>query len=411
MRMNRRWAATAVLASACVAMGSCTTATNPFSFTQSFIWIATAGDQILRPFTIQLLSGAIEQVGDGVSTGSHPGALPLAMTVTPNGQTVILSNGDNTVDTYTVNSDGSLTPQTPITSIGQLPVAIAVDPTGNFLFAADQGSGDVSSYKISSGSLSPIGQVLLPTPAGAPQASPSALAVAPTGNFLYVTDRVNNTLLGFSYDSAGNITPLPGPQNTQPNPCGLQPSVFCVPVGANPDGLAFSRCAGINPATPTTTCANSDDNNLFVSNAGSNSVSIFTACIQASASCSTPNLGTLTELPTGSPVAACCGPSQILIDPVADFVYVLEAGASQLGEFSYSPVTGALTTLSPASVSTGSAPFAAGITANTSNTNWVVVTNANSSNASVFAISGGRLTGLASGPILLPSQPTAVAVR
>lgn len=403
MRMNRRWTATAVLAVASLVMGSCNSATNPSTFTQSYIWIATAGDQMLRSFTIQLDSGAVGQVGNGISIGSHAGALPLAMTVAPNGQTIFLTNDDNSIDSYTVNSDGALTAQGSLTSLGQLPVAIAVDPTGKFLFVADQNSGDVSSYQNSSGSLTAVGQVALPTPVGAPQASPSAIAVSPTGNYLYVTDRVNNTVVGFSYDNTGALTVLPG---SALSPCGS--AGYCAQAGTNPDGLAFSRCAG-NTAT-TTTCANADDNNLFVSNAGSNDITIFTACIQTNTTCPTPD-GSLTQLSTGSPVAACCGPSSIVVDPVDNFVYVLEAGASQLGEFRYSPVTGTLTALSPAAASTGTAPYAAGVTANTTGTNWIFVTNTNSSNASGFQISDGRLSGLPSGPILLPAQPTAIAVR
>jgi len=92
-------------------------------------------------------------------------------------------------------------------------------------------------------------------------------------------------------------------------------------------------------------------------------------------------------------------------------MYVLEHGSAQVGQFRYSPVTGALTPLSPAFASTGAAPFSAGISANISNTNWVFVTNTGASSISGFGITSGKLVGLSSGPILVPGQPTAILVR
>jgi 6-phosphogluconolactonase (cycloisomerase 2 family) len=402
MGMKSRWVLAALAIASMVAMISCITASNPSSVTTSFMWIATTGDQMVRSYNINLETGAVTQTGNSIPTGVQP----QAMAITPNGQVLFIANsGDNSIRVYSVNSDGTLKAEGTTPSSGQLPVALAIDPTGSFLFAADQQSGDVSAYKISSTSLTALGATPTQTPLALSSAGPSALAISPTGNFLYVTSSANNTVLGFSYDSTGTLTPLPA---ANPNPCGVAAPGYCVQVGGNPSGLAFSRCAGVTAAN--TTCATADDDNLFVSNAGTNNVSIFTACIQTSATCATPN-GSLTEIPTGSPAAACCGPTTLMIDPAGDFVYVLEAGASQIGEFRYSSVTGTLTALSPAAESTGAGPFSGGITANTSNTNWLFVTNTNASSVSSYSISAGRLSGLSSGPILLPAQPTALVVR
>src|SRR6185437_7584728 len=52
---------------------------------------------------------------------------------------------------------------------------------------------------------------------------------------------------------------------------------------------------------PAVNCTVGDDNNLFVSNSGSNNISIFSACIQVSATCGgggTAPDGTLTEIPS-----------------------------------------------------------------------------------------------------------------
>ena len=367
------------------------------------MWIATAGDQMVRSYSINLTTGAVSQTGNAVATGAQP----QAMAITPDGKTLFIANGgDNSISGYVVNSDGTLGTATKTMSMGQLPVALAIDPTGKILFVADQQSGDISAYTVSSTSLTAVGAVPTQTTASPVSADPSALAVSPAGNFLYVANSETDEVLGFSYDSTGALTPLP---SANPNPCGVGAPGYCVQVGTNPSGLAFSRCAGITAATAV--CATADASNLFVSNAGSNNISIFSACLQTSATCAAPD-GTLSPLSTNSTVAACCGPTVFLVDPAANLVYVLERGSAQVGQFRYSPATGALTALSPSFASTGASPFSAGISANTSNSNWVFVTNSGASTISGFSVSSsGALIGLSSGPFPISGQPTAILVR
>ena len=399
--MKSRWVLAALAIASIAAWNGCAQANNPSQATTSFMWIATTGDRMVRSYSINLANGGVGQTGGATPTGIQP----QAMALTPDSSALFIANsGDNTIGAYSVNSDGTLKAQASTPTAGQFPVALAIDPSGKILFAVDQQSGDVSSYTISSASLTLVGSS--PTQTLSSQSSiPSAIAVSPTGNFLYVANSATNTVIGFSYDSNGVLSPLP---SANPNPCSPSAPGYCVQVGANPAGLAFSRCAGVVSANST--CATADDNNLFVSNAGSNNISIFTACIQASSTCSTPD-GTLTPLLSGGTVASCCGPATIMVDPAANFVYVLNRGAAQVGEFTYSPVTGTLTALSTTLASTGVSPFSGGITANISNTNWLYVSNTGASSISAFSISAGRLTVFSSGPILVPGQPTAILVR
>lgn len=402
MHMKSRWVL-ATLAVACIAVwNACTTAKNSSSSTTAFFWVATAGDQMVRSYNLNLTSGAISQTGTAVATGAQP----EAMAITPDGKSLFITNSsDSSISAYSVNSDGSLSAKGTTPSSGQLPVALATDPSGKFLFVVDQQSGDISSYTISATSLTAVGATPTQTSSSFPS-SPSGLAVSPSGNFVYVANNATNTVLGFSYDSNGVLTPLP---SVNPNPCGTAAPGYCVQVAANPSGVAFSRCAGITTATAV--CATADDNNLFVSNSGSNNISVFSACIQTSPTCASPD-GTLTQISPSSPVAACCGPTTFMVDPAADFVYVLERSAAQVGQFAYSPVAGALTALSPAADSTGASPFSGAITANISNSNWVLVTNAGASSVSVFRVSGaGRLSALSTGPFAVNGQPTAILAR
>jgi Lactonase, 7-bladed beta-propeller len=122
---------------------------------------------------------------------------------------------DNDVLGYAVSfTDGSLSalPGSPYAA-GDTTTAVALDPTGHFLFAANQGatggaySNTISVYSIdqSTGALTPL--------AGSPFAAtmaPIALAVAPSGKFLYVADYHDNTVTAFAISSTGALTPVTG---------------------------------------------------------------------------------------------------------------------------------------------------------------------------------------------------------
>jgi DNA-binding beta-propeller fold protein YncE len=288
---------------------------------------------------------------------------------------------------------------------GETPIALAIDPGGKFLFVANQGtsadvtSGTISVFSVSGTSLTQVSGSPFPTEVvgDVSGTGPTALAVSPVGNYLYVANSFSNTVQSFSYDASSGALTL----------------ITTYTAGVNPSGLAFSRCAGITSSTATGSCPAADGNNLFVSNSGSNNVSIFSACIQVSGTCASPN-GTLTQIPSGSPVAAGVGPAGIFVDPTSDYVYVVDRGSNQISQYQYSPATGVLTSL--ATGSGAASVFAGAITQNVSNTtstfNWVVLTNNGASSLSVFRVAiTGKLIGLSSGPYQVQGQPSAILLR
>ena len=422
MLMKSRWVLVVLAMAAIAGFNSCGSSSKTSISTTSFMWVATQGDQMVRSYTVSLTNGSISQTGNAVATGHQP----TAMALTPDGKTLYIVNpGDSTVGVYAVKSDGSLTASGTPATVGQTPVALAVDRAGKFLFVANQGtladntSGTIFVFPIgSSGGLAMPSQFPTETASDTTGTGPTAVAVSPT-NFsctvsisgnptaetcssLYVANQFTNTITGYEYyvDSSNNFHLVAAVPNSP------------YPAGTNPSGLAFSRCAGISTAAPTAACPTADDDNLLVANAGSNNISIFSACIQPSATCGTPN-GSLTEIPS-SPVAAGVGPSTMLIDPAADFVYAVDRGSNQVSAYKYSPVTGALT--SAGSASTGASAFSGGITANQSNTtttfNWIYVTNNGASSLSAFHIgAAGGLTALAAGTIPIQGQPSAIFLK
>jgi 6-phosphogluconolactonase len=385
MRMKSGWVLL-VLAPLLVFLDGCVNSNNITNSGTGFMWVATQGDQRVTPFTVNLSTGAVSQVGSAVATGTAP----TAMAITPDAKSLFVANAvDNSVSAYSVNSDGSLTAQGAATPTGQLPVALAVDPSSKFLFVANENSSTISVFSISGTSLTQVG---LPFPSSLPGDvtgnGPAALVTSPSGNYLYVANQFTNTLGAFSYDANGALTLIAG-----------------YATGNNPSGLAFSRCAGIS--TATTSCPTSDGNNLFVADSGSNQITVFAACIQASPTCGTPN-GTLAAV-SGSPFGAGVSPVAFMIHPTLNFVYAVNSKSNQVSQYKYSSATGALTPLSPAAASTGSNPLGGGITSNGA---WAFVTNNGGSTLTAYSVgTGGQLNPAPTASISLSGQPSAIVIR
>jgi 6-phosphogluconolactonase len=401
MGMKYRWVLVVLAVTPVFVLNSCS-GSNSTPASTSFMWVATQGDQMVRSYTISQNNGAINPIGSNGSPVAT-GAQPEAMIITPDGKAMFMANAGGTITAYTINGDGTLGAAGSPVNAGSFPVALTADPASKFLFVANQGSasdvtsGTISVFAISGTSLTPVGSPV-PTelPGDVSGSGPSGLAVSPVGSYLYVANQFSNNVLSYSYDASGNLA-----------------LINHYTAGTNPTGLAFSRCAGVASNTATANCTVGDDNNLFVTNPGSNNISIFSACIQVTGSCAAPN-GTLTEIPSHSPVPAGVAPSTIFVDRTSDFVYAVDRGSSEVSEYQYSPATGVLTSL--ATGSGGASVFSGGITSNiannTSTFNWVVLTNNGSSSLSPFQVATtGKLIAPTSGQYAVQGQPSAILLR
>lgn len=146
---------------------------------------------------------------NGGATGLQPGAPTStggtsadSITVTPDGKFVVVAGGGTTSVFSLDPSTGALSevPGSPF-AIG---VGVAIDPTGKFVFVADQ-SNNLSTYTIdSTGNLTPAGT---PVPLAAEAES---IAVDPAGRFVFV-GLLPREIAGFALDSTtGALTPIAG---------------------------------------------------------------------------------------------------------------------------------------------------------------------------------------------------------
>jgi 6-phosphogluconolactonase (cycloisomerase 2 family) len=143
----------------------------------------------------------------------NPSGNATNIAVHPNQELVYVADERRHIDTYRIAPDGSLPPQ-PIASVataGDL-TALAVDPTGLFVYAASSQNQELYAFEVifASGELIPIGNPL--KVGSAPNFDqPAFLAVDPSGQFLYLTSRAEPGIRGYGINGAtGALLELAG---------------------------------------------------------------------------------------------------------------------------------------------------------------------------------------------------------
>lgn len=228
----------------------------------------SAGGTVLV-FQINPTTGALTQVpGSPFPTALFPGSNPSSVAVDPSDRYVFATNQYNPplgLAGYTFNSSpgsGDLTQySTWQVATGNNPIWVIVDPLDRFVYVSNSTDGTLSGWTIGSGgALTAMNGS--PFAAGfAAGANPAVIAIDPTGQFLYVTDTVNNQVVAFTIDqTTGVLTAMAG------SPFGVGDGAFAVAI--DPSGQF-----------------------LYVGNSYDGTISMFTR---------NPNTGALTTVP-GSP--------------------------------------------------------------------------------------------------------------
>jgi len=246
------------------------------------------------------LAGSPYSVGDG----------DKSLVLHPSGKFLYAANPgqeENDISLFTIASDGSLTEVFPRTSVAPdaaLPILLAMDPAGGFLYVANAQSFNISVFAIdsSTGALTPVGPPLFTG------LTPLNMLVAPSGNYLYMT--------------AGS-EPLGDIAVFSVNAGVLQLVSLSSSYGVNPTGLAID---------PSGTY-------LYAANSSSPNIAIF-----AINPPSTPP-GTLQQV-VGSPLADIYNdPVDLLLDPTGGYLYVANQTSNNVAVYSIDSTTGLPTAL------------------------------------------------------------------
>ena len=288
-----------------------------------------------------------------------------------------------TIHVFSVNSStGAITevPGSPFNA-GLIPEQLVVDPTGRFVYVANEQSEDITAFSVdpSTGALTELPGSPFPIGGG-----PQAIAIDPTGRFLYVSSSLVSSgqpiynLYEFTIDSAtGVLTPATGSPFEQGN---IIPAIIFDPAGnyayltqGSPDtGLSspilvcsvdfssgvLTPIGSVQPNTGGANHAIVDPGSRFLYSIDpvTSEVDAFTIVLGG---------GSPIEV-SGSPYAVANNPYSLGVHPSGNFLYVVNENElyqttstpsqydGSISAFAIDSGTGALTVL-PAS------PYAAGI--------------------------------------------------
>lgn len=211
------------------------TGTNPHCIAVApsgqYAYVANYGNGTLSQYTIG---------NDGTLTPMTPatvtaGSRPYSIAVTPSGLYAYVANsGDGTVSQFAVGSDGTLTAITnsPVaTGLGAsaAPASITVDPSSHYVYVANSGEGSVSEYTIGNdGSLTAMTPATVPSGSGA-NSAPISIKVDPSGQYVYAANSNEDTVSQYTIGAGGVLTPLsPATVTAGSNPA----SVTVNPLGS-----------------------------------------------------------------------------------------------------------------------------------------------------------------------------------
>jgi 6-phosphogluconolactonase len=150
------------------------------SLRAEFVYVANKGDNNVSAYSINPTTGALKPVaGSPFPAGNTPLSIAvggLRFVYVTNEITSNFSFNGN-VSAYRINpTTGALTPVagSPFPA-GNTPISIAVEPSGRFVYVANDGDNNVSAYRIGeNGALTPV-----PGSPFAAGAGPRSVAVAP----------------------------------------------------------------------------------------------------------------------------------------------------------------------------------------------------------------------------------------
>jgi 6-phosphogluconolactonase len=226
-----------------------------------------------------------------------------------------------------------------------------LSPDGKFLFYSDA-FGNISTFSISSGTLSPVGGAVAQD-----NGQPYEMAVDPTGKFLYVVDHADYVVDGemsvFSISSTGTLTEISGSpfsfhsgNNSEPSGIAMHPSgkflytgLTTVPTGidgyvANTQTGALSLISGAPWVS-----GGSGTNYLIMAPSGARLYASDPSGVNTFAI--DPSSGALTK--QDALADATGGPTWMVIDKAGKFLYAANPPFKNVSSYPIDPTTGNVT--------------------------------------------------------------------
>lgn len=159
----------------------------------NFLFFTTSSQPTGLIATFSITSGILSSAP--VSLASTRDDDPSGMAIDPAGAYLYVCNSTvtaNSISIFSIDPTGALTEVqgSPLSDTNKSPVALLLDPAGAYLYVANQGSGNIGTYSITSGTGIPVAVTDSPF---ASETQPSTLAIDPNGKYLFVGNQTSGS--------------------------------------------------------------------------------------------------------------------------------------------------------------------------------------------------------------------------
>jgi len=224
-----------------------------------FLFVGNLGSNNISVFSIDASSGALSEIPNS----PFPiGVAPISMALSASGNALYVGIGGTTNGAlvgFAVNSSGTGNFLTPLPGspypTGRNPYGLTIDPTGAYLYTANNIDNSISEFTIGSdGSLAEV----TGSPIGETYKAPIAVAVDPSGKYVYVANSASSNLAAFTIGADGGLTALsnnPAFSNAaKPAVIAADPGGKYLLVGNQSGGM---QVFGLNPSNGVLTAVQS----------------------------------------------------------------------------------------------------------------------------------------------------------
>lgn len=183
------------------------------AMTQTHLYAAAESGNRVGAYSIDQRTGALTFINDVSSSGNGPAHVSVDTT---GAHAFVANYGSGTIAVLPVRGDGGLMPASQTLNAGANAHQIIADPSNAFVLVPCKGDDWIAQYTFASGTLTANAT---PHATTANNAGPRHLAFAPGAQHAYLINENNSTLTAFTF-SAGRLTELQTLSSRAANPAG-----------------------------------------------------------------------------------------------------------------------------------------------------------------------------------------------
>ena len=168
------------------------------------VYVLNAGPTATLVGFSRQADGTLNQIAGSATSLSSADAAPSGLAISPDGRFLTVTERNNSrIDTFRINSNGTLGPIVSTPSSGSGPFSIEFAPSGALL-VTEANNSSISSYAVETGGALTTLAASVPTSG----AAPCWHVITPDGRFVFIDNAGSSTVAGFAISPNGVLVPI-----------------------------------------------------------------------------------------------------------------------------------------------------------------------------------------------------------